>query len=113
MGRGRKTVMSNPLTAERAREIARDSLKRATGFPVELMHPVVINSIAADFIDQHIETLEACAKQRCFCFEEGYRTYEDGYGIYRHERKGIRETCHAQYEQRELIRLKRELEKLC
>jgi hypothetical protein len=47
------------VTAERAREIARDSLKRATGFPVEYMHAVVINSIAADFIDQRIETLEA------------------------------------------------------
>lgn len=98
--------MPNPLTAEKAREMAENTL----GYP-HAIH--VMERVALALIDRDIETLEACAKQRCFCFEEGYRTYEDGYGIYRHERKGIRETCHAQYEQRELARLKREREKLC
>lgn len=98
------------MTAGRAREIVRESLKRATGFPVEYMHAVVINSIAADFTDQRIETLEACAREHCdSCAHEVRLYFEESTKRFRH---GPYE-CDAQYEQRDLIRLKREREKLC
>jgi len=113
--------MTNPLTAGRAREIARDSLKRATGFPVDSMRAVVIDSIAVDFIDQRIETLEACAKERCvYCrrwslFSDAQR-HKNAHEAIRLEatwyRHGAVVDCLAQFEQRELIRLRKERETL-
>jgi len=88
--------MPEPLTAERAREIA------AALCEAEYHHHEPPCSscagIALALIDRDIETLEACAKERCECCNRG---------IWHPEL-----VCHAQYEQRTLALLRAERERL-
>jgi hypothetical protein len=109
--------MPNPLTAERAREIAHATLIHLEGRTDREYEYAAGDErpLAIALIDQVIETLEACAKEHClYCAHHLPMDPDIGTDDYRHKSKdvGLLARCEAQYEQRELTRLRAEQLKL-
>jgi len=113
----KESQMPNPLTAERAREIAHATLIHLEGRTDREYEYAVGDErpFALALIDRDIETLEACAHVHClFCHYQIPLDPDIGKDDYRHKKPDDVQLlrCDAQFEQHERIRLRAERERL-